>query len=517
MTNSRSSGRWSEQLPKQLLAGLLFFTLWLAGCSKQNQHFAGPQADAQGHLRYGQITFTPCSLKGTAQQGVQAQCANVEVAENPTDPDGRKITLALAMISAEGIAEADPVFMLAGGPGQSALESYPSIQTAFANVLRNRNILLLDARGTGGSNLLQCDMPADDDSLFDARYQTPEAILAQTTSCRDKLAQTADLRYYTTAEHIADLDFIRSQLGVERVNLVGISYGTRVAQQYAATYPTHVRALVLDSVVPNTLVLGSEHARNLEDALNRQFERCRTDSACQNQLGNPAEQLVRVRRHLQTQNLSAVRYRDPVNGSWRKEVPSFAHLSGLLRMYAYQPAMAATLPLLLHEAAQERYQSLLAQSRLLAQDLGNSIAMGMSLSVTCTEDGDEFDPDSHSENTILGTEFIDNIQISCSVWPRGKRSANFRTPLSGNIPVLAISGEFDPVTPPRYGDEVIAHLSAGLHLVLPGQGHSVLGTGCMPRLFAQFIETADVGTLDASCLQRLSAQAPFAGNYGWEP
>jgi pimeloyl-ACP methyl ester carboxylesterase len=85
------------------------------------------------------------------------------------------------------------------------------------------------------------------------------------------------------------------------------------------------------------------------------------------------------------------------------------------------------------------------------------------------------------------------------------------------VPLLAVSGELDPVTPPRYGDAVVEHLPNARHLVLPGQGHSVIGTGCMPKLFAQFIETADAAALDAKCLERLSAQPPFAGNYGWEP
>ncbi|HEY8537297.1 MAG TPA: alpha/beta hydrolase, partial [Steroidobacteraceae bacterium] len=98
-----------------------------------------------------------------------------------------------------------------------------------------------------------------------------------------------------------------------------------------------------------------------------------------------------------------------------------------------------------------------------------------------------------------------------------ERPADFREPLAGDLPVLVISGEFDPVTPPRYGDEVVASLPKGRHIVAPGQGHNVIGAGCMPKLFAQFLETADARALDESCLQRLIAAPPFAGNYGWEP
>src|SRR3970040_2839887 len=103
------------------------------------------------------------------------------------------------------------------------------------------------------------------------------------------------------------------------------------------------------------------------------------------------------------------------------------------------------------------------------------------------------------------------------VWPKGERAADFREPLAGDVPVRAISGEFAPVTPPRYGDAVVDHLSNGRHLVLPGQGHSVLGIGCMPKLYAQFVESADATALDADCLQRLKTTPPFAGTYGWGP
>jgi pimeloyl-ACP methyl ester carboxylesterase len=82
---------------------------------------------------------------------------------------------------------------------------------------------------------------------------------------------------------------------------------------------------------------------------------------------------------------------------------------------------------------------------------------------------------------------------------------------------LLLSGEFDPVTPPRYGDEVARTLPQSRHFVLRGQGHGVLGVGCVPQLFAEFIERADAKRLDGSCLERLEYTPPFGGSYGWEP
>ncbi|MFV8819209.1 alpha/beta hydrolase [Haliea sp. E17] len=492
--------------------------LALSGCDNTGaQHAPGPEANASGQLVYGEVTFSPCALTSASGQSVEAHCGHLQVAENPDAPDARNLELALALVPATGVAEADPVFMLAGGPGQSALESYPDLQAAFAEVLRNRHVLLLDARGTGASNPLHCDLDDTDMLLSGSSPQTLEAIRSLTIACRDTLSERADLRFYTTTDHVRDLERVRAVLGVAQLNLVGVSYGTRVAQQYAGTYPDKTRALILDSVVPNQLVLGQEHAGNLERVLDRQFERCRQDPACAAALGDPRQHLAQVREDLHSRVPTPVRFRDPVTGEWREEVPQFDHLAMLLRLYAYQPAMAASLPLLLHEAAAGQYESLLAQSRMLARELGESLAMGMSLSVTCSEDAAELREDPDDEGTVLGPGFVAQTRAMCAEWPRGKRPEHFRVPLDGELPVLAISGEFDPVTPPRYGDAVVEALPNGRHLVLPGQGHNVLAVGCMPRLAAQFLENASTSDLDASCLEQLIAPPPFAGRYGWEP
>jgi pimeloyl-ACP methyl ester carboxylesterase len=84
-------------------------------------------------------------------------------------------------------------------------------------------------------------------------------------------------------------------------------------------------------------------------------------------------------------------------------------------------------------------------------------------------------------------------------------------------PVLLLSGELDPVTPPRYGEAVVKHLPNGRHLVAPGQGHNVMAAGCVPRLMGRFVATADASGLDAACLEQLAPPPPFLGAYGWGP
>lgn len=495
--------------------GVLALSLALFGCGAPAES-PGPHAAPNGELRYGALAFRSCALTAARGVAVEAWCASLEVPENHDAPEGRKIELALALITTDGQAQPDPIVMIAGGPGQSALESYPLMHRAFADTLRSRNVLLMDARGTGRSHPLKC---ADDEGLsavMEAQQETAEAARAFAERCRDELSKIADLRYYTTSDHIRDLDLVRAKLGVSRLNLMGISYGTRVAQQYAKRYPQHTRTVTLDSVVPNTLVLGQEHARNLETALERHFERCRGDEACRRNLGDPAAKLAAVREQLAAGKLGAVRYRDPLSGEWRSDTPSYGHLALLLRLYSYQPEIAAMLPLIVHEAAEGHYEGLLAQARSLYDGVSESIMHGMQLSVLCSEDP-ELVENTDDADTVMGIEFVNFVRAQCGVWPKGQRPAEFREPLTGEVPVLAVSGEFDPVTPPRYGDEAIAALPNGRHLVLPGQGHNVIGTGCMPKLFAQFIESADAKALDERCLERLSAAPPFAGHYGWEP
>ena len=497
-------------------AGLLAAALALAlgACAPPE---GGSATGDDGRLRVGTIDFEPCSLSAVGARAVEARCARFEVPEDHAAPGGRRIGLAVALLPARTQAEADPVVMIAGGPGQSALESYPGVAEAFNDVRRSRHVLLVDARGTGGSNPLHCKDDKGGNAFGPEQDLSAAAMRAFAVRCRAALEAGADLRHYATSDHVRDLEAVRVALQVPQLNLVGVSYGTRVAQQYARAYPQATRSVVLDGVVPNDMVLGQEHARNLEAALATQFERCRAEPACVGNLGDPSQHLSAVRAALETGDLPAVGYRDPVSGEWLEDTPGFEHLATLLRMFSYQPAAAATLPLLLHDAAGGRYAPLLAQSRMMTASIGDMIAHGMQLSVMCTEDAADLAIDPADAGSVLGNAMVTMLQAQCAAWPTLPRPEGFREPLAGETPVLAISGEFDPVTPPRYGDAVVAHLPRGRHLVAPGQGHNVIGTGCMPKLFAQFIERADAAGIDASCLARLAPPPPFAGYYGWEP
>lgn len=475
---------------------------------------AGNAAPAATPFKLGNLAFHPCSLS-VRQSGetLEARCTTLAVPENRAAPDGRKIALKIAWVPADrdDAAEPDPVFMLAGGPGQSALQTYPQAAPAFAETRKKRHIILVDQRGTGDSNSLQCKEKHDDEATPSA-----EIVRAYTQRCLDALKGRADPRFYTTSDAIADLEAVRQAIGAKQIDLVGISYGTRVAQQYAAKYPAQTRSIVLDSVAPNSLVLGQDFARNLEDSLDLQFARCAKTPECRQRYGDPRARLSALVARLKAGPIQ-VRYRDATTGESKEDPLTEARVAGLVRMYAYMPMAASLLPLQLNEAANGRYDGLMALSKMLGDDMEDSMSMGMQLSVICSEDAAELKENPADADTLLGNDFARVLGEQCRTWPKGTRPAGFRAPLHTQVPALLLSGEFDPVTPPRYGDEVAKSLPNGRHLVLRGQGHNVIGAGCMPKLMARFIDKADAKALDTKCLAALPYTPPFTGFYGWEP
>ncbi|HTD29199.1 MAG TPA: alpha/beta fold hydrolase [Xanthomonadaceae bacterium] len=469
--------------------------------------------------KLGILDFHPCTLAPkVATATVDAQCAHMLVPEDYAHADGRKIQLAIAWIPAHNADMTDPVFMLAGGPGQSALDSYPGIAPAFEETLKKRSVILVDQRGTGASNPLECEDKSGGKTSVEqeAAEASPDVLRRFTEHCRDTLAAKADLRFYSTTEAIRDLDAVRAAIGAEQIDLVGISYGTRVAQHYARRYPTHTRAVVLDSVAPNELILGNDFARNLDDALALNFKECSKIPKCVERMGDPRANLAALLAHL-TERPEPVNFRDPVTGEMREETLTRGSLALVARMYAYLPALEASLPLTLAEAMKGRYEPLMAQAKLVGGNLGETMAAGMQLSVICTEDADGLKVDPAYADGVLGNEMIDTLRTQCAVWPHGERPSDFHQPLVSDLPILVLEGEFDPVTPPRYGEQVIKNLSHGRLLILKGQGHNVIPVGCMPKLMARFLDTADAKALDAHCLDKLPYTPPFTSYSGWEP
>ncbi|MEM8548281.1 MAG: alpha/beta hydrolase, partial [Pseudomonadota bacterium] len=371
----------------------------------------------------------------------------------------------------------------------------------------------VDQRGTGSSNKMSCPELADEDfgQDFDAAV-----VQRLTRECLEQLP--GDPRFYTTSVAVQDLDAVRAALGFEQLNLWGGSYGTRVALHYLRRYPEHVRSVIIDGVAPSDDVLGPDIAIDAQQSVEAAFDRCAESPACAAEYGDLGETLRDLRARLTAAPVEAT-VLHPRTGALETETMTDELLAGVVRLSAYKPLTRALLPTLIQRAHDGDYTMLAAQGLLLADSFADAMAVGMHNAVVCTEDAPFF-PDTAPaalDDTFMGRFQLDYLIASCDVWPAGVIDDDFKDPVTSDTPVLILSGEFDPVTPPANGEAALATLSNARHLVASQQGHIVSGVGCMPRLLDEFVTTLDLTALDASCLDRVGGMPFFLNAIGPTP
>ena len=485
------------------------FASWLGGLGAALLGtWAAAAPSASGSPPGNSLSLTPCQLEDASHFNVlAAECGRLEVPENPAAPQGRTISLFIARAPAINRRKApDPLFLLAGGPGMGATTMYAGVAPAFARVRRNRDIVLVDQRGTGKSNVLNC--PFDDEALL---RSSPAEVQAETRRCLEKLRQHADVAFYTTSIAVRDLDRVREALGYDQINLYGASYGTRVAQHYLRRFPEHARTLILDGVVAPEVALGPAIALDAEAALANVFARCVRDAACKAHFGDPQLTYRQLRTALEERAVS-VSFTDPMTGEPTHLDFGPLHLATVLRLSTYNAEQAAVLPLMLHLAQSAgNYGPLAGQFMVMLRRYEDALAYGMHNSVVCTEDVPFYKPElidrARLARTFLGTSQVDALVSLCDGWPRGPLDADLHAPLKSDTPVLLLSGGNDPVTPAAGAEQTRVGLRQSLHITLDGLGHGQLGAPCMDRVMAEFIERASV-KLDVSCT-KAARPTPF--------
>jgi pimeloyl-ACP methyl ester carboxylesterase len=435
---------------------------------------------------------------------VKARCGWFERPENPEDATSRPIALRVAVVSAESPkSKPDAFTVINGGPGGSSIDLYADMPGAFARIHQERDIVLVDQRGTGASNPLDC--PALEAASLD---EHPEQVANAARDCLDGL--TADTRFYTTSVAVRDLEALRQALGYPTLNVYGVSYGTRVAQHYARRYPSSVRTLVIDGIVPPDVPLGPNAALNAQRTLDRLFQRCAADARCTARFPDPSGQMQTLAARLKAGPIP-LEVAHPVSGRPEHIELGYPFLPLTVRMLSYAAETASLLPLIIDEAeARQNYVPLAANALRVETELRRGLRIGMHNAVVCTEDIPflgEVDQAALAA-TYMGAGQLASLEAICSVWPEGIMDGDLREPLTTDVPTLILSGEEDPITPPAYGDRVHQALPNSLHLVAKGQGHGVAPRGCLPRLIADFVERADLKTLDATCVARFD-EAPF--------
>lgn len=437
----------------------------------------------------------------------------LQVPLNHADPNAGSIELHVARIRSLAPSPAEDAFtVINGGPGGSSLTLYADLAPAFAAVLRERDIIVVDQRGTGRSTPLACPELEDSPTVSD-----PALIAQFAAKCVAGL--TEDPRFFTTSVAVRDLEWVRQRLGYEQLTLYGVSYGTRVAQHYARRYADQARALIIDGVLPASAALGPQIAIKAQQTLDSILARCAADAACNRALPALPEQLAQLRTELST-SPKLLNLPDPVTGTNTELAFDYSHLAIALRLLAYAPETASIIPLLIHEAASNRnYLPLAAQALRITNELSEALSYGMHNAVVCTEDVPYYDFDleqmrARLADTYLGSEQMDALIAICSEWPAGVIDPNFKAPLTSAVPTLLLSGEFDPITPPDYAEQAQATLSNARHLTAPGQGHGVIMRGCVPSLVSRFVESLDSAALEAECVEQLGSEAFFVDLLG---
>lgn len=429
-------------------------------------------------------------------------CGWLVVPEKRGDPPGRTIRLAVAILEPDRERH-EPVVYLTGGPGQPTyIETLADIETWWDYAdrepwLRGRRLIVFDQRGTGLSEpMLDCPGlydPTTWSGVVSTPEHRPDVTLSQrlgVEACRDQLlASGVDLSAYNTAESAADVADLRRALNIDRWVLFGISYGTRLALTVLRDHPEGITAAILDSVLPLEVDFIGESAATFEESLKRLFADCRADYACDSTFGD-----------LQTLLTESVRRFDaaplPLRLTESSEAPRFLHLTGkdylwIVFSALYDWERIERLPMLIERTASQDYRYLASEARASYLDSGDdAFADGMQFSVGCNEEFPFYKakPLPRAMALLDGWVESDFYLWACPLWPSGRAAAGENEPVISQVPVLLLSGDYDPITPASWAKRVLASLPRGRHLVFRGIGHDVVdSTDCGGEAVADFL------------------------------
>jgi pimeloyl-ACP methyl ester carboxylesterase len=442
------------------------------------------------------LVLKPCRLN---EVNGDARCGTYEVYEDRAAQRGRRIDLRVVVLPALNARRApDALFILAGGPGQAATDLAGFIARTFARVRQERDIVLVDQRGTGGSNGLGCNLYGNSLQGHLGDLLPLDAIRA----CYGQWDQRADLRFYTTPLAMDDLDDVRAALGYEQINLFATSYGTRAAQVYLRQYPERVRSMILKGTTPVSETIPPAIARDAQRSLDLVIEDCGKGAACSKAFPNLKREFAEVLARFEKGGVGVQITNDENGKVGRGELSRGAFVT-TLRSLLQSTATIALLPMLIHEAYKGNYSPYVREVLTIRRGFSKAISMGAFLSVINSEDLRLIDP-GQSEGTFMGEYYYRQLQQACDILPRGPIPPGYREPAVSSAPVLLISGLFDPSTPPRYGDAVAQTLRNSRHIVVRSGSHSYTNLSpCIDNLMADFIIRGSVTDLDPSCADRI--------------
>jgi pimeloyl-ACP methyl ester carboxylesterase len=447
----------------------------------------------------------PPTLESCRVNGINdpVLCGTYEVYEDRQRKRGRTIKLNIVVLPATAAHKRpDPFFPIAGGPGQAATDGAANDAVRFADIRRERDIVLVDLRGTGRSNRLGCDPGGV--------VETAEAILAgqfkseRYASCRFELERHADLRMYTTPIAVDDLDDVRRWLGYDKINLYGGSYGANAALIYLQRHPGSVRSVALRAISSLNLF---DTARNSQAALDRLFEDCAHQAECSAPFPSIRRELDATLTRLATAPVK-ISLKDPRTGADQQMTVTREMFAGTIHRMLSDSSAQRVIPMTIDRA----YNGDLSAVRDMAVRLagiGDALSLGLNISVTCPEGIRPYERNrlaSNSTKSYLGDALVRSVSKICRSWPKGELPKSYFRSVRSNVPVLIFSGLLDPSDPASEGDRVAASLPASRHIKMSGISHDF--PRCGLSILAQFVTAGSTNGLDLSCVDQLHRQ-PF--------
>jgi pimeloyl-ACP methyl ester carboxylesterase len=446
------------------------------------------------------LPLKPCQINGIKEEVL---CGTHEVYENREAKEGRKISLKIVVLPAlTSPALPDPLFALAGGPGQAATDGAANDAQRFAEIRKNRDIVLIDQRGTGGSNKLKCELGRLDETVN--AFVAGDFSLEKAVQCRAQLERNADLRFYTTPIAMDDLDEVRNWLGYQKINVYGGSYGANAAMVYLQRHPKNVRTVALRAISSQSLL---NNPRFSQQTLDRLFDDCAKDANCLKAYPNLRADFQTVLDNLDKtpQKVSA---KDSRTGETVEILVTRKLFAGAINRFLNDSNSQRSVPSGIQRAVKGDY-SFMGNFAGQFSNISDAFSLGMNLSITCPEGGRQFkekEIEGASKGTFQGDTLVRSVFNICQKWTNPKLPKNYFAPIKSDIPVLIFSGTIDPSNPVEEGDRIAKYLPNSLHLKMEGIAHDF--PACGYGIMAQFINTGSKESLNVACLNELKRK-PF--------
>lgn len=437
-----------------------------------------------------QIDLQPCQVGNFS-----ARCGTFSVFEDRAEQSGRRIELRLAVIPARSKEPApDPVFVLAGGPGASALEWTNYYMQLLGTANEQRDIVLVDQRGAGGSNKMECPQSVETDR--------------QAEELRDCLTGlNGDPRAYTTAWAMDDLDDVRAALGYDQINLYGGSYGGMAIQVYLLRHGKHVRTAAADGTTLLEVPILERWPLTSQKALEQMFTRCDSDASCHTAFPNLRQEFEAVLARLEREPIR-LSIANPATGQPIVVTAELFRTS--IHGALTSTPTAVFVPQYIHLVYTEQWSELieLLGPFLNADDSAPTWNI-MNLTILCFE---EWAKIRRAETARLSAEsylqygdvrLLSVPETICAVMPQPNPEALYGPLKRSTVPVLFFNGEADPQDPPENMAGSEERYPNSLVIVAPGQAHGFTGIPCRASIVADFIENGTVDGLDTSCLKEV--------------